>query len=82
MNPIEAFGSGACAVTLLFFAAFGMMLSINNFIEKYPPLDYAGEGSLLLLVLYMLRGPVIWMCIGEALLWSAAYLAAEFWGIA
>jgi len=33
MNPIDVFGAGACAVVLLFCAAIGMMLEINEFVE-------------------------------------------------
>ena len=82
MSPVEAFGSGACAVTLVFFATIWMMRAINHFIDKYPPLHYAGDGSLLLLILYMSRGIAFGIFTGAMALWVAACLAVEFGAVA
>ena len=77
MNPVEIFGSGICAVTILLCAAIAMMREINGFIDKYPPLEYAGDGSLLLLVVYMSRGLAVGMLCGWLALTAAAFLAIE-----
>lgn len=75
--PVEIFGSGVCAVVLLFCAALGMMREIGIFIDKYPPLEYAGDGSLLLLAIYMRRGLAVGMLCGWIALAAAAFLAIE-----
>ncbi len=78
MNPIEVFGSGACAVTLLFCASFGMMREINRFVDRYPPLDYAGDGTPALLFFYTFKGFCAGLFFGGAALFVAACLAVEF----
>jgi hypothetical protein len=80
MNPVDIFGSGACAVTLVFFAFIGIGRSIGAFVEKYPPLEYAGNGTLSLLLVHLSKGLVYWVLIGEAALWIAAFLADQ-WGV-
>jgi len=75
--PVDIFGSGVCAVVLMFFSAIAMMREINIFVDKYPPLEYTGDGSLLLLVVYMSRGLAVGMLCGWLALTAAAFLAIE-----
>lgn len=75
--PVDIFGSGLCAVVLIFFAALAMIREINIFAYKYPPLHYAGDGTLMLLLLYLLRGLLVGIFVGAVSLWAAAYLAIE-----
>ena len=79
MNPVDFFGTGVCAVTLVFFALLGMLRSIDSFVEKYPPFEYAGSSTFRLLFAHIIKGLVTWLLIGEAALWLAAYLANQ-WG--
>ena len=77
MNPIQVFGTETCAVVLIVYIAIGIWLGVSDFSSKYSSPCRAGVGSMILLILYVLRSIFLWLLVGWSGLLLAAFLMSQ-----